>query len=201
MNEREFISLSDSGDRTIIVGEKEHGQRTYKVSSLAMSMASPVWKAMFNPASGFIESSPGASVDLPEDDTDALLILLRIAHLQFKQIPKSITFAWLTELAVLCDKYDCVTLVKPFIEKWLSPWALLCLEPGYEAWLFIAWSFGCGQIFGLLAASLVVSIEIDSEGRILSSGNEVLAENMPPGSIGKSVLCCVSQKFVWTWSH
>jgi hypothetical protein len=192
MDEREFVSLHDSGDRTIIVGEKEDGQRIYWVSSLAMSMASPIWKAMFNPTSGFLESNPDVPVEFPEDDPDALLILLRIAHLKFHEIPKSISFSWLTELAVLCDKYDCVGLAQPFIEKWVSPWTLLCLEPGYEAWLFIAWSFGCEQIFNLLAASLVLSIELDSEGRILNSGNELLVDNMPPGSIGESILCYVS---------
>jgi hypothetical protein len=187
MDEREFVSLNDSGDRKLIVGQKEDGQRIYKVSSVAMSMASPVWKAMFNPTSGFLESNPDVPVEFPEDDPDALLILLWIAHLQFHEIPKSISFSWLTELAILCDKYDSVRLLQPFIEQWISPWALLCLEPGYEAWLFIAWSFGCEQIFNLLAASLVLSIELDGEGRILNSGNELLVDHMPPGSIGKSI--------------
>jgi hypothetical protein len=188
MDEREFVSLNDSGDRKLIVGQKEDGQRIYQVSSVAMSMASPVWKAMFNPTSGFQESNPDAPVEFPEDDPDALLILLRIAHLQFHEIPKSISFAWLTELAILYDKYDSVGLLQPFIEQWISPWTLLCLEPGYEAWLFIAWSFGCEQIFNLLAASLVLSIELDGDGRILNSGNELLVDHMPPGSIGKSIL-------------
>lgn len=190
MDEREFVSLNDNGDRKLIVGQKEDGQRIYQVSSVAMSMASPVWKAMFNPTSGFLESNPDVPVEFPEDDPDALLILLRIAHLQFHEIPKSISFSWLTELAILCDKYDSVRLLQPFIEQWMSPWTLLCLEPGYEAWLFIAWSFGCEQIFDLLAASLVLSIELDGEGRILNSGNELLVDRMPPGSIGKSILYC-----------
>jgi hypothetical protein len=190
MDEGEFVSLNHSGDRTIIVGQKEDGQRIYKVSSIAMSMASPIWKAMFNPTSGFLESNPDVPVEFPEDDPDALLILLKIAHLQFHQIPKSISFSWLTELAVLCDKYDSVRLLQPFIEQWMSPWTLLCLEPGYEDWLFISWSFGCEQIFNLLAASLVLSIELDSEGRILNSGNELLVDHMPPGSIGESILYC-----------
>jgi hypothetical protein len=129
-------------------------------------------------------------VEFPEDDPDALLILLRIAHLQFHEIPKSISFSWLTELAILCDKYDSVRLLQPFIEQWMSSWTLLCLEPGYEAWLFIAWSSGCEQIFDLLAVSLVLSIELDGEGRILSSGNELHVDHMPPRSIGKSILYC-----------
>jgi len=190
MDEKEFVSLHDSGDRTIIVGEKEAGQCLYKVSSLAMSMASPVWRAMFNPVSGFRESNPDVPVEFPEDDPDVLLILLRIAHLQFHHLPKSISFAWLMELAVLCDKYDTVHLVQPFIENWMSPWTLLCLEAGYEDWLFIAWTFRCQKIFSLLAASLVLSIEVGSDDNILNPGNEVLGDHMPPQIIGKYSIFC-----------
>jgi hypothetical protein len=179
MDEIALISLHDGSDRTIIVGEKEDGQRIYKVSSLAMSMASPIWKAMFNPASGFRESNPDVAVEFPEDDPNMMLILLRIAHLQFNEVPKSITFACLRELAVLCDKYDTVGLVQPFIENWMGPWALLCLESGYEDWLFIAWTFGCQQIFGRLAESLVLSA---SDGDYVS----LFCEEMPPEIIGET---------------
>lgn len=168
MSGKEFVSLSDSGDRTIIVGEDEDGLRIYKVHSLAMSLASPIWNAMFNPANGFRESNPNVPVEFPEDNPDVLLILLRIAHLQFHSLPKSISFAWLRELAVLCDKFDTVGLVQPFIEGWLSPWTQLCLEPGYEDWLFIAWAFGCHHIFESLTTSLVLSSGTDDDNLMIN---------------------------------
>lgn len=178
MDGKALISLHDNGDRTIIVGEKENGQRIYRVSTLAMSMASPIWKAMFNPASGFRESNPDIVVEFPGDDPDAMLILLRIAHLQFKDVPKSVTFACLAELAVLCDKYDTVGLVQPFIENWMRPWTLLCLESGYEDWLFIAWTFGCQQIFDRLVESLVLSTSA-------SDLDLLFCDEMPPEIFGE----------------
>ena len=179
MDEKGFISLHEDGGRTIMVGEKDDGQRIYKVSPTAMAMASPIWKAMFNPVSGFRESNPDTVVEFPGDDPDVMLILLRIAHLQFSEVPKSITFACLAELAVLCDKYDTVSLVQPFIENWMSPWTLLCLESGYEDWLFIAWTFGCQQIFDRLAESLVLST---SAGDL----DLLFCDEMPPEIIGET---------------
>lgn len=43
---------------------------------------------------------------MPEDDPDALLILLRIAHLQFSDLPDAlVVYEHFLQLAVLCDKY------------------------------------------------------------------------------------------------
>jgi hypothetical protein len=185
MDKKKLISLRDNCDRTIVVGEKEDGERFYQVSSTVMSMASPVWKVMFDPVSGFRESNPDVLVEFPEDDPDMLLILLRIAHLQFLVVPKSIPFDWLVKITVLCDKYDCVGLVCPYIESWMNPYIDHCLEPGYEGWLFIAWTFGCQHIFSLLMASLVHSVEVDSDGNMLNSKNEILLDYMPPGCAGE----------------
>jgi hypothetical protein len=185
MDEKELVSLHGGGDRIIIVGEKENRQRLYKVSSIVMSMASPIWKVMFDPARGFRESNPDVLVEFPEDDPDMLLILLRIAHLQFHDVPKSISFDWLVEIAVLCDKYDCVGLVHPYIESWMDPWIDHCLEPSYERWLFIAWTFGCQQIFSLLMTFLVRSVEVDSDGKMLNSKKEILLDYIPLGYAGK----------------
>ena len=48
---------------------------------------------------------------LPEDDPDALLIILRIAHLQFSELPDVlVVYEHLLQLAVLCDKYGCILI-------------------------------------------------------------------------------------------
>lgn len=81
------------------------------VSSKVMCLASPVWRAMCDPQGLWAKqssssSSSTANVNLPEDDPDALLILLRIAHLQFSDLPDAlVVYRHLLQLAVLCDKY------------------------------------------------------------------------------------------------
>ena len=179
MEGKEFVSFSDTGDRTILVGEAETGQRMYKVQSLLMTMTSPVWKVMLAPGS-FLEGNPDVLVELPDDDPDALLILLRILHFQNDLVPKELpSFDCLVEIAVLCDKYDTVNVVRPYLENWMSPWIQFCFEPGYEHWLFVAWTFGCPKIFDALAASLVLDAEVHSDGKVKRSKKLVSSESVP----------------------
>ena len=49
-------------------------------------------------------------MDFTEDDGDALLILFRLAHIRFKDIPDKLPYNTLLQVAVLCDQYDCVNL-------------------------------------------------------------------------------------------
>lgn len=194
MDDAACVSLYSNADRMVAVGEREDGRRLYKVSSLAMSMASPIWKAMFDPTSGFRESSPDAMVEFPEDDPDIMLIVLRIIHFKFDDLPESISFDWLVELAVFCDKYDTVTIIRPFIANWTAPWTEFCLESGYEHWLSVAWTFGCQEIFSTVAASLVLSTGSDNDdgdhNTIKGSKYWVHSENMPPDIVGKFLIPC-----------
>jgi hypothetical protein len=52
-------------------------------------------------------------LDLTEDHADTVLLLLRIAHLQFDNMPLKLSFDSLVEVAKLCDYYDCVNLIRP----------------------------------------------------------------------------------------
>lgn len=51
-----------------------------------------------------INRAPVEEVDFTEDDCDTLLILLRIAHLQFGEVPKEIPFRMLVHVATFCDQ-------------------------------------------------------------------------------------------------
>jgi hypothetical protein len=107
---------------------------TAHVSSSAMSFASPVWKkfifppwkpmAVQDPTTTY-ESTPAAKkskvtgekekdksvlpveeVDFSDDNGEALLILLRIAHLRFHDTPTTLAYQTLLQVAVLCDQYQ-----------------------------------------------------------------------------------------------
>ena len=91
-------------------------QQTFVVSSAVMRIASPVWKTMFDPQGHFMDSQRSFThgvMDLPEDNADALLCVLRIAHLQFRRVPERLDYAGLLNLAIICDKYDTVAIVRP----------------------------------------------------------------------------------------
>lgn len=56
-------------------------------------------------------------IPLPDDDAEALAILMAAAHAQDHLLPARVSFDVLHALAVLCDKYDMAHV--------LRPWALL----------------------------------------------------------------------------
>ncbi len=137
-----------------------------------------------------ISSLPASDelLDFKEDDADALLLLLRIAHLDFISVRKQPGVAELYNLAILCDKYDCVHLIKPWFDEW-SLWAArgARLQVGGELLskrLFIAWSFGRIEDFRTSASVLLMQSGTDKNGQLLDLEGEVIPEVMPPGVIG-----------------
>ena len=63
---------------------------------------------------------PVEEVDFSDDNGEALLILLRIAHLRFHDTPTTLAYQTLLQVAVLCDQYQCINLVRPWLPQWLA---------------------------------------------------------------------------------
>lgn len=192
-NRRPTIVLCDQGDAILLIGP-ENDQQPVLVSRIVMSLASSVWKAMFC-REQWTEST-ATELSLPEDNVDAMLIALRIAHLKFKDLPSEneLSFEAFLDLAVLCDKYDLIQLVRPFVD--LHGWAKEHLKSvamgiNYSAsWLFICWTFGYEESFASLANKLVKRVQLNSEGVATINGNEEFPEHMPPGLLGEFFSCC-----------
>jgi hypothetical protein len=201
-----------SGDTQLLVSSSE-GEITASVSSHAMSLASPVWKKFISPpwrpsqmnksretsspddGEGVRISFPPVSdelLDFREDDADALLLLLRIAHLDFISVKKQLSVAELYNLAILCDKYDCVHLIKPWVDEWsLCAARAIRRQVGGELlskFLFIAWSFGRRFDFRTSASVLLMQSGTDKNGQLLDLEGEVIPEDMPPGIIGQYII-------------
>ncbi|KAH8749071.1 hypothetical protein F5882DRAFT_470734 [Hyaloscypha sp. PMI_1271] len=186
-----------------------------KVSPHAMALASPVWKKFIfppfpqrsmkdttEPKGSKIVVEPVEELDFAEDPAEALLILLNITHFRFTGIPTTLPLNILSEIAILCDQYDCVHLAKPWLPQWLanenSEWKSTDPTPTTlafgappatprEKWLFIAWVFGREQVLKDLASLLVREISTYKNGTCAA-----LAGNygpMPPGLIESILLC------------
>lgn len=138
--------VDPSGDLTVQVGENEH-QKAFIVSSKAMCLASRVWSKMLEPT-GRCEQK---RVDLTNDDPDALLILLRISHLQFSDVPLHVTYTLLVHLAVLCDKYEKAQILFPWMPPWQADWKPYALKGGYENLFFVAWVFSDLEMYTAIA--------------------------------------------------
>ena len=141
---------------------------------------------MLDPQGHFIESFANGEVQFVEDDPNSLLLILRIAHLQFRKLPKALSFQGMVNMAVLCDKYDTTGLVRPWSEQWEASFKGIKLkEPGREEYLFVAWTFGDLSSYEKIAKRLVYECSCDNKGRYIAGGY-VLGKNLPPGSLGES---------------
>ena len=180
------IQIDTAGDLKLLVQHCENWL-TFQVSSKAMSLASPVWRTMLDPNGPFRESqSDNNEITFTDDDTKALLILLLAAHLRFQDIPNELTFEQLLNVCILCDKYDCITLVRPWIWSWQECQIHPPGEILYEEWLFIAWTTGDEATFRRTAQSLILHANTDESGTFNDARLSELV--MPPGFIGQSQL-------------
>lgn len=190
---KDVINLHDNGDVvTLIIGKSKLSVTTSKT---VLTILSPVFKAML--AGGFREAGATISkIPLPDDDPNALLLLLRIAHLKFKDLPNKLSFRELYRLAVVCDKYDAIGTVRPFWDKYGAPFLTHMQEQGYEEWLYIAWAFGiedvCIRVMKRLALETII---IKGE---LSRANRKLKPILPPYACGE---CTSLIQFIYTRSH
>jgi hypothetical protein len=191
----------EDGSTRIIVSYKNN-RVVGSVSPHALALASPVWKKFIFPPfhqTSEKESSiqgcsmakklkPVEELDFSDDPTEALLILLQISHFQFTTVPSKLPLNTLSDVAILCDQYDCVQLVKPWLFQWLegehSDWKQ---SPtlGREKWLFIAWVFGRERVLTDLGLVLVREIQTFSNGNCLALASR--CGPMPVGLIGMSL--------------
>lgn len=127
---------------------------------------------------------PRKILDLTEDDGDSALLLLRIAHLQFRKVPFFLSFNSLLNVATLCDYYNCVDLVRPWLDYWLRDSVASSRKPGQEEWLFIAWAFGRVEIFKTLASKMVLEVMTNDKQECLTLQGKIFAIPLPYGIVG-----------------
>lgn len=95
---------------------------------------------------------------MPEDDATAMLLILRICHVQFSQIPDTPGHELIYQLAVLCDKYDCAQVVRPWLKQWMLPFNYGRM-PYTKGSLLICWTFGKQTVLEEIMLQLVRSAE------------------------------------------
>src|SRR5450432_969777 len=122
-----LVEIDRHGDVTLqltkkIDGDPEDGIHSLLVSSKVLTLASPVFAAMLSPR--FREGQRSASgtldpVALPEDDADVMTLLCRILHFDYSALPARPDLEVFKNLAILCDKFDCITPLRFVSEHWL----------------------------------------------------------------------------------
>ncbi|KAF7882399.1 uncharacterized protein EAF02_005762 [Botrytis sinoallii] len=125
------------------------------------------------------EPFPDIELDFTDDNPEALLILLRIAHLKFSKIPSQLPYEVLYNIAVICDQYDYRSLVKPWIQGWLKDEANEAYLPHREGWLWIAYYFGRKEKFYHMMKILALQLTIGDDGRCVMGNPPFYTEPYP----------------------
>lgn len=144
-------------------------------------------------AKGRWTESAATGILFPDDDIDAMLLEFRRAHLRFNEIPgkHKLSYFAVRQLAALCDKYDLVKMVQPFLDS--NDWALQYRPDGtgsgpvHASWLSISWTFGYNESFEWLAEHLARTISATSTtGPSTEDGLKTKTISFPPDILGKS---------------
>lgn len=162
-------------DRTSMEVENDISRREIRVqcSSKHLTLASSVFTAMLSPnfkESATLRSVGTLNLPLPDDDPEALLILLNIIHGQTKEIPLAVNLYMLTQIAILVDKYRLQMVVGILSRFWISTLKLnmpqVWTEDDLRRWIFISWVFQSPAEFKFATKKA----EMESESRIDESG-------------------------------
>ena len=112
--------LDPRGDLTLLVGEDGAG---FQVCSRTLARSSHFWAVLlygqFSEGKAQ-QTGHGWQSSLPEDDPEALRVLLLAIHGKFQEMPKSLTLNELANLTVAADKYDMTCSLRPFWPGWLE---------------------------------------------------------------------------------
>ncbi|KAK6504695.1 hypothetical protein TWF481_006634 [Arthrobotrys musiformis] len=186
--EKEAYVLSTTGD-VLVKLIYEDTEIRYLVIGHILRVISPIWEKCLDPNSPFksetITYDNGqdmTTLHLEDDDPDCLLNLFRCTHFQYSDIPTKLDFNELKELAIICDKYDCARVLKPWINGWLAAWEICALEPGYEDWLFISKVFSYTEkVEELISLLSNVSSSLSTCGSYFKRGERTVSIEMIPG--------------------
>ncbi|KZL75673.1 nuclear pore protein [Colletotrichum incanum] len=163
------IILDEYGDLRLCVGADHVDQpSTYLDCSKALARLSSVMKKML--FGGFMESRPKEGsqgnwvVHLPDDQPNPMRLMLEIMHGDFGQVPETMDLPILHTLLVLMDKYDTISLTRPWARTWLTS---AKTSGDHAKLLSVAWILGDMELFSTTTSYLVQSSTINEEGDLI----------------------------------
>lgn len=131
-----------------------------QASAKHLTSASPVFKKLLTGSwkeSITFQQKGYVEITTESWDIEAFLILLRIMHCQFNQIPRWITVEMLAKVAVVADYYECKDVIRFFVNIWVEdkrPPDKYCRD--LILWLWISWAFEYGERFKAITATAML---------------------------------------------
>jgi len=149
------VKIDPNGDVFLEI-PLECGKARLLVSSHCLGLASLVFSKMFNSQmkEGINNRPPSAtpySLPLPEDDLEAMSLLCNIIHHRTVDIPRNPSLACLKKLALLCNKYDCISLCSAWGELWLAARTETSLAKEFNELLCVAYILDIPEAFSKIS--------------------------------------------------
>lgn len=120
----QMVDADPHGDVSFLIGDPDNAN-TLRVSSKVLSLASPVFAALFSPkyseGIALSNSTKVPQIALPDDDPEALTLICHALHHQ-RITPLQISFKLLGKATVICDKYDLARVLTPWSGLWMQQW-------------------------------------------------------------------------------
>lgn len=137
-------TLDPDGDAVLLITGAASGR--FLVSSKILILASPVFAKLLT--SGFREgnqmkNSTRPTLTLPEDSPGAMRTILQALHLQGSEVGDSRSAKQLAVIAVLSDKFDCNSALRPWILNWLGGFSHMETPEDHGYLLLTAYLFHC----------------------------------------------------------
>ena len=169
--------IAERGDVLLKIGEDEQHSSSLLISSVALSMISPVFAAMFRstPAAGKTTSADAPHTILLQDDNAAAVrTLCRIAHFKTAQLPVEMPVHAFADYAMACEKYQCTTAVQAWSRVWVMHMLRSSPKWNFEKVIFATYVLDMPEEF--YEATLIITRDraIDAKVTMGAHGDDIL---------------------------
>ncbi|KAL9100629.1 MAG: hypothetical protein Q9163_004015 [Psora crenata] len=170
-----------NGDAVLVVGPMGQEQTHLHVSSNVLSLASPVFAALFSPTfAGGVRPLPCADppeIPLPDDDRKAMKLICLVLH--YHAVASwQVSLELLKKIATECDKYDLARALRGWSEACLYRWDLRAT--GYKE---LAGLLRCWVTFGAEVTFHDSSLALLSSSYSAMNYTETISEDREPGGL------------------
>ncbi|KAK6507832.1 hypothetical protein TWF481_006253 [Arthrobotrys musiformis] len=189
---KEAVNIMDPAGDTIINCCDEAGDilDSFLVASKALSLSSPVFRAMLDLSKPYNQSKAGSSgkheVKLALGHPRLMGIVFHILHHQNKHVPVKFSLEDLTLLAEICDFYDLSEALRPWVLQWIQHlWVSggKCSDLGL--WFRIAIAFSVVNILDQITIQLVKKCRKNGQEVISPLGGSDFPCSVPQTLPGK----------------
>lgn len=163
----------------------------YHVLAANFASASPTWRQIIYGGKYPRPDTGKWVIEMLDDDSYGLGVLLSVVHYQFDTIPERPTISELYRIALVADKYKCVHLLRPYFKAWLDNLhRQLVLTDSHTGEdnkvLYITWAAGDLRWFPKILHHVIGQATVSPDGSLLDSqGQKWDASQLPYQIIGK----------------